>query len=367
MENKNRIILNTKEADETNVSRKNFKYYFNKPIQVKSKSTLKHQGTHYIKNVAAQSYTNGILSLKDISVDQSTLVQSGFSSVYAQFYNININSSDTDYSGPGSSGVLNMVVFRDWGATNSNPPYRIEVANLFLGGSGYVAGETFTIHQSQFGGTHDSSITITIDDVMTSQGQVDDTGKVTNVSDVTFDSNYYEYSAGTPGIVSVSTNVLGQGLVLRFGVNSARVPFVDEIITSGHSFKVGTVLWIDKNKLYYNRSASTGYYTPQKITLNAVTPPSAPATNDPNKAYYMKIKGLLNDVGNIANSEKTGDMIASTIKRVDLYNDLPFEYKVGDLEPQIIMGLELEFKSVTSSGNIGLSVITDAIVDLVIE
>jgi hypothetical protein len=367
MDTKKRIILNTKESNETNISRKNFKYYFDKPIEVKKKSILKHQGTHYIKNDAQQSYTTGILNLKHISVDQTTIVQSGFSSVYAQFYNININSSDTNYAGPGSSGVLNMVVFRDWGATNSNPPYRIEVANLFLGGSGYVAGETFTIHQSQFGGTHDSSITITIDDVMTSQGEVDDTGKVTNVSDITFDSNYYEYSAGTPGIVSVSTNVLGQGLVLRFGVNSSRVPFLDEIITQGHSFKVGTVLWIDKNKLYYNRSASTGYYTPQKITLTAVTPPLPPATNDPTKAYQMKIKGLLNNVGNITNSEKTGDMIGYTSKRVELYNELPFEYKIGDLEPQIIMGMELEFKSVSTTGDVGLSVITDAIVDLVIE
>jgi len=368
MDKKQRIILNTKEADEVDFNRKNFKYYFNKPIQLKKKSTLKHQATHYITNDPALAYTNGILNLKDMNVDQTTIVQSGFSNVYAQFYTINLSSVDVHYTGNGSGAIINVAVFKDWGGGISPPPYRIEVANIIQGGSGYSAGDTFTIHQSTLGGSDDTSITFNITGVMNSQSFLDDTRKIVDTNSISFDVNYYEYSAFQPGIVSQYTTNLGQGAEVRFGVDAARVPYTYEIITSGHSFKVGTVMWIDKNKIYYDVTQSGGYYTPQKITITSVTPPLAPTSSDPSKSYIIKVKGLLNDVGNITNSQRTGDMIAYTTKRdYKFSNELPFEYKIGDLDPQVIMGAELEFKNVISDSELGLSVVTDAVVDLIIE
>lgn len=368
MDNKKRIILNTKQANEIDFNRKKFKYYFDKPIQVKKKSTLKHQGTHYITNDPSLAYTNGILNLKDMNVEQATIVQSGFTNVYAQFYTIDLSTNDVHYNGNGTGAIINVAVFKDWGGGQSPPPYRIEVANIIQGGSGYSAGDTFTIHQSTLGGSDDSSITFNITNVMNSQKYLDDTGKLVDTNSISFDSNYYEYSAFQPGIISQYTTNLGQGAEVRFGVDAARVPYTYEIITSGHSFSVGTVLWIDKNKIYYDVSQAGGYYTPQKITITSVTPPNAPTSSDPTKSYLINIKGLLNDVGNITNSKRTADMIAYTSKRNNkLTNEKVHEYKIGDLDEQIIMGIELEFKNVVSDSELGLSVVTDAIIDLIIE
>ena len=365
---KKRIILNTKQADEIDFNRKSFKYYFNKPIQVKKNSTLKHQGTHYITNDPSLAYTNGILNLKYMNVDQTTLVQSGFTNVYAQFYTIDLSTNDVHYVGNGSGAVINVTVFKDWGGGVSPPPYRIEVANIIEGGSGYSVGDTFTIHQSTLGGSHDSSITFNITNVMNSQKYLDDTGKLVDTNSISLDSNYYEYSAYQPGIISQYTNNLGQGAEVRFGVNAARVPYTYEIITNGHSFLVGTVLWINKNKIYYDVSQAGGYYTPQKITITSVTPPNAPTSSDPTKSYLINIKGLLNDAGTVTTSERTADMVAYTSKRINkLTNEKVNEYKIGDLDEQIIMGIELSFKNIVSDSVLGLSVVTDAIVDLIIE
>ena len=365
---KKRIILNTKQADEIDFNRKSFKYYFNKPIQVKKNSTLKHQGTHYITNDPSLAYTNGILNLKYMNVDQTTLVQSGFTNVYARFYTIDLSTNDVHYVGNGTGAIINVTVFKDWGGGVSPPPYRIEVANLIEGGSGYSVGDTFTIHQSTLGGSHDSSITFNITNVMTSQKYLDDTGKLVDTNSISLDSNYYEYSAYQPGIISQYTNNLGQGAEVRFGVNAARVPYTYEIITNGHSFLVGTVLWINKNKIYYDVSQAGGYYTPQKITITSVTPPNAPTSSDPTKSYLINIKGLLNDAGTVTTSERTADMFAYTSKRNDkLTNEKAHEYKIGDLDEQIIMGIELDFKNIISDSLLGLSVVTDAIVDLIIE
>ena len=365
---KKRIILNTKQADEIDFNRKSFKYYFNKPIQVKKNSTLKHQGTHYITNDPSLAYTNGILNLKYMNVDQTTLVQSGFTNVYARFYTIDLSTNDVHYVGNGTGAIINVTVFKDWGGGVSPPPYRIEVANIIEGGSGYSVGDTFTIHQSTLGGSHDSSITFNITNVMTSQKYLDDTGKLVDTNSISLDSNYYEYSAYQPGIVSQYTNNLGQGAEVRFGVNAARVPYTYEIITNGHSFLVGTVLWINKNKIYYDVSQAGGYYTPQKITITSVTPPNAPTSSDPTKSYLINIKGLLNDAGTVTTSERTADMIAYTSKRINkLTNEKVNEYKIGDLDEQIIMGIELSFKNIVSDSVLGLSVVTDAIVDLIIE
>ena len=365
---KKRIILNTKQADEIDFNRKSFKYYFNKPIQVKKNSTLKHQGTHYITNDPSLAYTNGILNLKYMNVDQTTLVQSGFTNVYAQFYTIDLSTNDVHYVGNGTGAIINVTVFKDWGGGVSPPPYRIEVANLIEGGSGYSVGDTFTIHQSTLGGSHDSSITFNITNVMNSQKYLDDTGKLVDTNSISLDSNYYEYSAYQPGIISQYTNNLGQGAEVRFGVNAARVPYTYEIITNGHSFLVGTVLWINKNKIYYDVSQAGGYYTPQKITITSVTPPNAPTSSDPTKSYLINIKGLLNDAGTVTTSERTADMVAYTSKRINkLTNEKVNEYKIGDLDEQIIMGIELSFKNIVSDSVLGLSVVTDAIVDLIIE
>ena len=365
---KKRIILNTKQADEIDFNRKSFKYYFNKPIQVKKNSTLKHQGTHYITNDPSLAYTNGILNLKYMNVDQTTLVQSGFTNVYAQFYTIDLSTNDVHYVGNGTGAIINVTVFKDWGGGVSPPPYRIEVANIIEGGSGYSVGDTFTIHQSTLGGSHDSSITFNITNVMNSQKYLDDTGKLVDTNSISLDSNYYEYSAYQPGIISQYTNNLGQGAEVRFGVNAARVPYTYEIITNGHSFLVGTVLWINKNKIYYDVSQAGGYYTPQKITITSVTPPNAPTSSDPTKSYLINIKGLLNDAGTVTTSERTADMIAYTSKRINkLTNEKVNEYKIGDLDEQIIMGIELSFKNIVSDSVLGLSVVTDAIVDLIIE
>ena len=361
---KNRIILNTKQADEIDIKRKSFKYYFNKPIQVKKKSTLKHQGTHYITNDLDLIYTNGILNLKDMNVDQNTIVQSGFTNVYAQFYTIDLSTNDVHYVGNGTGAIINVTIFKDLGGG----PYRIEVANIIEGGSGYSAGDSFTIHQSTLGGSHDSTITFNITNVMNSQKYSDDTGKLVDTNSISFDSNYYEYSANQPGIVSQYTTNLGQGAEVRFGVDAARVPYTYEIISSGHSFSVGTVLWINKNTIYHDVSQTGGYYTPQKITITTVTPPNPPTSPDFTKSYLINIKGLLNDAGTVTNSERTADMIAYTSKRNDkLINEKVHEYKIGDLDTQIIMGIELSFKNVVSDSLVGLSIASDVIVDLIIE
>lgn len=355
-----KLILNTKDGI-SDADRKSFQYYLNEPIILNEKSVIKTQAIS-CEPYEGVTYTEGLLNQLYLNVDQSSFSQSSFDNVYAQYYIVNLNT-ETDYSGAGRDAKIDFAVFRDWGATNNDPPYRVEVSALYNNGYGYVAGETFNVPVFEIGGSGTDNVTITITQVVNNQPEVDDYGKITSESHFDFDEDYYEYSAGIPGIVSYYNIDLNNGLRINCGVNAAREAYCNDILLEGHSFLVGTVFWLNKNRIYYDRSSSSGYYTPQKVTVTAVSQYVGGNTGT-HQFYNIKLRGLDNDSYNIMTTDKSNDVLLYNKRLIDFENISKTDYKVATLEPQIIQNLQLVIE--TDDG-FGLPVNGDLTIDLKIS
>lgn len=309
------IILNTKEADEISADRKNYKYYFKKPIIVKDENTLSLQSISQRSVVQTSSTpdTTGLLHLSSFE----DVISGGTPSSYGWTLNaggfveemtvdltnsaeaivvandgFTLKTAGVDYNG----GIIKCLIFND-----TDNQKKLVISSVVDMGSGYEAGWYLLIKKRPAGVTY--------------TGSYHPTFYLLSVKDsLIYQDGYFFYQesigsfepiiAGYTGEVNVidadftsSNTNIGQGLIVKFNTTNANPSSIEvsSISSGGYGFEVGTYIYINK-KDFLPSTSGTDFLLPLKLQV---------ATNIPiGTAQPVYDEGLLT-IGNISIDDTT--------------------------------------------------------------
>ena len=310
------IILNTKEADEISADRKNYKYYFKKPIIVKDENTLSLQSISQRSVVQTSSTpdTTGLLHLSGIDevivggtpssygwtlnaggfVEEMTvdLTNSAEATVVAND-GFTLKTAGVDYNG----GIIKCLIFND-----TDNQKKLVISSVVDMGSGYEAGWYFLIKKRPAGVTYTGSLN-------------HPSLYISSVKDsLIYQDGYFFYQesigsfepiiAGYTGEVNVidadftsSNTNIGQGLIVKFNTTNGNPSSigVSSISSGGYGFEIGTYIYINK-KDFLPSTSGTNFLLPLKLQV---------ATNSKiGTAQPVYDEGLLT-IGNISIDDTT--------------------------------------------------------------
>lgn len=366
-----KIILRTKEADVVDADRKNFKYYFNKPLIVKEKETMSLSSiTAELRPGADPVYDDGLLTISGLSIDETTIPTSIYNTnwFYARFFLVDLDNSNVanvyNSSGGASNGSgakIRFVTFQDYGT--SGFPRTTKIAYVENSGIGYEAGDYIIVNQNAFPEQYlaqNVSMRININSVKTARlTSPYPTGIITQIS---INSNYAGEISQANKNFTHSPVSNGQGTEFVWGTTTNSIISVS-INNGGYGWEVGDIIWIPKYDVMADTSPST-FLVPLKVQVTAVTDTSLPPPTDPNIFYTIKVSNILNLTNNIVSSDNTAEALVYNYD-FTLYNQKnKKKYNICNLHPQVIQGINVNITP--SNTNLGLLNITDLIIDLII-
>ena len=380
-----KIILNTKEADETSADKKNYKYYFNKPLLVKDKSTLSLQSVSQIQSISITPTSSGLIHIGGLT----PLILSGVPSNYGWSLNAGgfveemevdlTNSSEVfvteadgftlktagvDYFG----GRLKCLIYNDTTTTFPSPQTLLVISEVMDMGSNFQVGWLIGIRKRPTGvsftgvGSNPVFQITSIKDSSINQG-----GKTKYQEQVaSFNPIFYQYAGEAIQSDANFTSgdlTLGQGLELKMGTNGANPTLIEvkSITDGGFGYGVGDYIYVNKAS-FLPATSGTQFLLPVKLQVISV---SNNSLDDPARGYKIKIKNLLNDASNLVNSDMKTDLLVYNKENLSFINsDEKIHYKICDIPPQVLMGMELEVENFDGTAPITGS---DFILDLKIS
>ena len=363
-----KIILRTRDADVIDVDRKNFKYYFTKPMLIKDKETMSLSSiTAELRPQPPPVYDSGLLVIGGLSIDRSTIP----SSIYGGFTYIGDFELDLDNSNKcsvfnssggasnGSGGRLLIFIFKDYGSPSF--PNTIEIAQVLNSGNNYEVGDYIIVNETAFpSGYLATSVNMRINITKVDTTRITTPYPTGVITGLDFDSSYRgEISTANQNYTHPPTEQ-GQGLNLTLGTTTNSIILIS-LNNGGGGYEVGDILWVHKRDCMLDTEPST-FLVPLKVQVATITTIPTPPLTDPNKYYTIKVNNILNETNNITTSDNTMEALVYNYD-FTLYNEkIKTNYKICDLVPQVIQGINLEISPSTTGS--GLSSITDFIVDL---
>jgi len=135
-----------------------------------------------------------------------------------------------------------------------------------------------------------------------------------------------------------------------------------QIVNGGVGYSVGDVFYVHKNDALPTK---TSYFTPFKVEVTGVTDTATPPPPNNNANFKITAKNLLHINNNITTSDNDNNVLIYNKENTLFVNrDEIINYKICDLPPQILMGIEL---FVESTAGVGLSTDETLIIDLKIS
>jgi hypothetical protein len=367
-----KIILSTKEADNVDADRKNFKYFFNKPLIVKEKETMSLSSiTAELRAGADPVYDSGLLTVSGLSIDETTIPTSIYNTswFYNRFFLVDLDDTNvaTVYnssggSSNGSGATIRFVVFQDYGTGGF--PRTTKIAYVENSGEGYEAGDYIIVNQNAFPTGYlaqNVNMRIDINSVKTKRITSQfPTGIITGIS---LDPSYTGEISQTNQNFTHSPVSNGQGTEFVWGTTTNAIINV-AINDGGYGWEVGDIIWVPKYDVMADTSPSR-FLVPLKVEITSVTSIPLPPPTDPNKFYTIKVSNILNETNNIISSDYTAEALVYNFD-FTLYNEkIKKKYNICNLHPQIIQGININITP--SNTNLGLLDISDLILNLKIS
>jgi len=348
-----KIILNTNNANEVSTDKKNYKYYFDRPVVLEEKSTLSLQAiTKKILPPAQSSYDQGLLTIGNMSIDYSTILTSIYGTFsYVAEWDLDLDDTTkcTVYnssggSSTGSGGELKFFTFKDYGT--STFPKTTVLGQVTSFGINYQTGDYIIIKETAFPTGYVNGVVnmrVNITGVSTSEITQYPKGVI---SGLTLNPSYIgEVSTNTNYTHSPSTQN-GQLTDFIWGSGSQYIE-LKQIVNGGVGFSIGDSFWVNKNDALPTKN----YYTPFQVEVTGITNTPTPATFDPNATFKITAKNLLHINDNIFNSDNDNNVLIYNKENSLFVNrDEKINYRICELPPQVLMGMELFIESTTGLG-----------------
>jgi len=363
-----KLILKTKDADIVDVERKNFKYFFTKPIVVDKKQTMSLASiTSELRDGAPPVYDSGLLVIGGLSIDRTTIP----SSIYGGFTYIGDFELDMDDSNVcsvfnssggasnGSGGRLLVFIFQDYGSPGF--PKTIEIAQVLNSGIGYEVNDYIIVNETAFPtGYLATSVNMRVNITKVDTTRITSSYPSGVITSLNFDSSYRgEISSGNQNYTHPPTEQ-GQGLNLTLGTTTNSIILVS-LNNGGGGFEVNDIFWVHKRDCMLDTVPSS-FLVPLKVEVASITNIPLPPATDPNKYYTIRVNNILNKTNNITTSDNVNEALIYNFD-FTLHNEkIKTDYKICDLVPQVIQGIDLNITP--SNTNLGLLDITDFIIDL---
>lgn len=297
-----KIILNTNEANEVSTDKKNYKYYFDRPVVLDENSTLSLQSITQKGGLATSSVANstGLLHLGGLTPYEV----GGVPSTYGWTLNANgyVEEMEVDLTNTGEAivvasdgftqkfagidfngGRLKCLIYNDTTTTFNSPQTLLVISEVMDLGSDFEVGWLVAIKKRPAGVTYtgtplnDPLFTITSvkDSLMYQDGYLLYQGTVGAFNPIV--SQYAgEVASIDANFTSPNIN-LGQGLIIKFRTNTNNPSLIeiDTISSGGYGYSIGDYIYINKNKILPS-SSGTDFLLPLKIQVISNTPASTP-------------------------------------------------------------------------------------------
>lgn len=349
-----KIILNTNEANEISTDKKNYKYYFDRPVVLDENSTLSLQSItkKALPPPTPVSYDQGLLTIGNLEIDYSTIP----TSIYGTFSYVGEWDLDLDDAtkcsvynssggaSTGSGGELKFFTFRDYSIGGF--PKTSVLGQVTSFGTNYQTGDYIIINESAFPSGYVVGIVnmrVNITGVSTSEITQYPKGIITSIN---LNPNYIgEVSTNTNYTHSPSTQN-GQNTDFIWGSGSQYLE-LKQIVNGGVGYSIGDIFYVNK----IDALPTSSYFTPFQVEVTAITniatPP--PPNNDAN--FRISAKNLLHIDNNIVKSDNDNNvLIYNKENTLHVNRDEIINYRICDLPPQILMGFELFIESTTGLG-----------------
>jgi len=350
-----KIILNTNEANEISTDKKNYKYYFDRPVVLDEKSTLSLQSItkKSLEPPTPVSYDEGLLTIGNMSIDYSTIPTSIYGSFsYVGEWELDLDNTTkcTVYnssggSSTGSGGVLKFFTFKDYG-TGGFPKTTV-LGQVTSFGINYQTGDYIIINESAFPSGYVVGIVnmrVNITGVSTSEITQYPKGIITSIN---LNPNYIgEVSTNTNYTHTPSTNN-GQLTDFVFGSGNQYIE-LKQIVNGGVGYSIGDVFYVNKNDALPTK---TTYFTPFQVEVTAITNTATPPPPNNEANFRISAKNLLHIDNNIVKSDNDNNvLIYNKENTLHVNRDEIINYRICDIPPQILMGFELYIENTTGLG-----------------
>ena len=341
-----KIILNTNEANEISTDKKNYKYYFDRPVVLDENSTLSLQSItkKALPPPTPVSYDQGLLTIGNMSIDYSTIPTSIYGSFsYVGEWDLDLDDAtkcsvynSSDGASSGSGGVLKFFTFKDYGTAGF--PKTTVLGQVTSFGTNYQTGDYIIINETAFPPGYVVGIVnmrVNITGVSTSEITEYPKGIITSIN----------LNPSYKGEVSTNTNYThtpstqnGQLTDFIWGSGSQYIE-LKQIVNGGVGFSVGDTFWVNKNDAL---PTSSSYFTPFQVEVTAITNTATPPPPNTDANFRISAKNLLYDFGNIITSKvDTNILIYNKENGLFTNRDEKIHYKICDLPQQVLMGIEI--------------------------
>ena len=296
-------------------------------------------------------YDEGLLTIGNLAIDYSTIPTSIYGTFsYVGEWSVDLNDAtkcsvfrSNGGASVGVDGVISFYTFRDYG-TQGLPKTSV-LAQVTTFGKNYKAGDYIIINETAFpSGYVTGTVNMRVDITGVSTSEITEYPKGT-ITGLSLDTGYIgEVSTNTNYIHSAVNN--GQLTQFIWGSGNQYLE-LKEIVNGGVGYNSGDVFWVNKS----DALPTSTYLTPMKVEVTAITDTVTPPP--PNNAATFRIyaKNLLHINNNIYKSDKNNNILIYNKENSLFVNrDEIINYRICDLPPQVLMGMELFIESTTDNG-----------------
>ena len=154
-----------------------------------------------------------------------------------------------------------------------------------------------------------------------------------------------EVSTNTNYTHTPSTNN-GQNTDFIWGSGSQYIE-LKQIVNGGVGFAVGDIFYVNKNDAL---PTSSTYFTPFQVEITAITNTATPPPPNNDATFRIYAKNLLHINNNIFKSDKNNNLlIYNKENTLHINRDELINYRICELPPQVLMGMELFIESTTDN------------------
>ena len=305
-------------------------------------------------------YNEGLLTIGKLEIDETTIPQSIYTSfTYVEEWTLDLNDTTKcnvyNSNGGASVGVdgeLKFFTFKDYGTTGF--PRTTKLGQVINSGKNYRIGDYIIVKETAFPSTHTAGvINMRINITGISTSEIVEYPKGT-ISGVIVDATYSGEAGSTTNFTHTPSTENGQNTDFVWGVG-ASIPNqvspieLKQIVDGGYGFAVGDVFWVNKNDAL--PTTATGFFTPFKVEVSSITNTPTPPPPSADKGLRITAKNLLYDFGNITTSKvDTNILIYNKRNTIHGNRDEKMDYKICDIPPQVLMGMELFIETNTGAG-----------------
>ena len=297
-------------------------------------------------------YDEGLLTIGNLAIDYSTIPTSIYGTFsYVAEWSVDLNDAtkcsvfrSNGGASVGTGATLKFFTFRDYSIGGF--PKTTVCGQVTSFGKNYRVGDYIIINQTAFpSGYVTGTVNMRVDITGVSTSEITEYPKGI-ITGVTLNPNYIgEVSTNTNYIHSAVNN--GQLTQFIWGSGNQYLE-LKEIVNGGVGYNSGDIFYVNKSDAL---PTSSTYFTPFQVEVTAITDTVTPPPPNNASTFRIYAKNLLHINNNIIKSDKNNNILIYNKENSLFVNrDEIINYRICDLPPQVLMGMELFIESTTDNG-----------------